>query len=45
MYQHRRIGISLFQIEHALGFEFLVHDAGAVPQQHIGAAFAAHVIA
>ena len=45
MREYRRARVDLFQIEQRPGLELLMHDAGAVPHEHIGAGFAAHVIA
>ena len=43
--EYRRARVDLFQIEQRPRLELLMHDAGAVPHEHIGAGFAAHVIA
>ena len=36
MHQYRSLWMDLLEIADTPGFEFLVHDTGAIPQQHIG---------
>ena len=45
MHQHRGGRMLGAQLLQRLGLERFMHDAGALPQQHVGAADALHVIA
>ena len=37
MYQHFGVGVFGHEVFEFNGFEFVVYDAGALPQQHVGA--------
>jgi hypothetical protein len=45
MHQHRRLGVLFLEAQQGVGAEGLVHDAGAGPDQHVGAGFLLDVAA
>jgi hypothetical protein len=45
VHQHQRIGVLAAEQVQLQPLEFVVHDAGAVPQQHVGAGLVLDVAA
>ena len=44
MCENRRLWVHLLQVQYAFGFELFVNNTGAIPNQNVRTALAAHII-
>ena len=44
MRENRRLRVHLLQVQDAFGFELFVNNTGAIPNQNVRTALAAHII-